>query len=346
MPERSSLDAYLWKVPLVAACLWVLYLSLNVVLLALVSIVLAAAILPLADALQKRRVPRAVTVLGIYALGLGILTILVILLVPVVVEQAQIFALKVPQFRQTVNQWIASGRAGLGRFTGGKPVELPTLGFEQLGPIAQGLIERSLLATRGLFSAMLGGILVLFVAGYIVVDRRRLGDGLLRFVPRPRREWVAEVSVDVLRRMGGYVRGQAIVSACAGVILTIGLSLVGFETALLIGVLAGALNFIPYLGSTVTFLLAVLLAINSSVFTIAGVVVVFVIEQMLEANILVPYFTGRQVELHPLAVLGALIVGANVAGILGALVAVPVTAGIDAILQDIYVRPGERRHSE
>jgi len=187
---------------------------------------------------------------------------------------------------------------------------------------------------------------VLFVAGYIVVDRRRLGDGLLRFVPGPRRECVAEVSVDVLRRMGGYVRGQAIVSACVGVILTIGLSLVGFETALLIGVLAGALNFIPYLGSTVTFLLAVLLAINSSVFTIAGVVVVFVIEQMLEANILVPYFTGRQVELHPLAVLGALIVGANVAGILGALVAVPVTAGIDAILQDIYVRPGERRHSE
>jgi predicted PurR-regulated permease PerM len=96
----------------------------------------------------------------------------------------------------------------------------------------------------------------------------------------------------------------------------------------------------------VTFLLALLLAINSSFFTIAGVVVVFVIEQMLEANLLVPYFTGRQVELHPLAVLGALIVGANVAGILGALVAVPVTAGIDAILQDIYVRPGERRHSE
>jgi predicted PurR-regulated permease PerM len=345
MPERSSLDAYLWKVPLVAGCLWILYLSLNVVLLALVSIILAAAILPLADSLQKRRVPRAVTVLGIYAIGLGILTILVILLVPVVSEQAHILAERLPQFRLTVNQWIASGRAGLGRFTGGRPIELPTLGFEQIGPLAQGLIERSLQATRGLFTATLAGLLVLFVAGYIVIDRRRLAKGLLDFVPRPRRERVADVATDVLRRMGGYIRGQVIVSACAGLILTIGLALVGFETPLLIGVVAGALNFVPYLGSTVTVILAVLLSLNSSVFTIAGVVVVFVIEQMLEANFLVPYFTGRQVELHPLAVLGALIVGANLAGVLGALVAVPLTAGIDSILQDIYVRPIERRQS-
>src|SRR5262249_13638008 len=101
---------------------------------------------------------------------------------------------------------------------------------------------------------------------------------------------------------------------------------------------AGALNFIPYLGSTVSFVVAVLLALNSPLFTLLGVPVVFGVEQFLEAQFLVPYFTGRQVELHPLAVLGALLVGANLAGVLGALVAVPVTAGVDAILQDVYVK--------
>jgi len=135
-----------------------------------------------------------------------------------------------------------------------------------------------------------------------------------------------------------------IVSACVAAILTIGLMLVGFEAPLLIGVLAGALNFVPYLGSTVSFILTILLALNSSVFTIVGVVAVFGIEQFLEGNFLVPYFTGRQVELHPLAVLAALIVGANLAGVLGALVAVPLTAGIDAVLQDVYLKAIEQKN--
>src|SRR3989442_20938 len=74
MPERGSLDALLWKVPFVAGCLWLLYLSLDIVLLTLISIVLAAAILPLADSLQRRRVPRAVTVLGAYAIGIDVFT--------------------------------------------------------------------------------------------------------------------------------------------------------------------------------------------------------------------------------------------------------------------------------
>ena len=346
MAERGSLDALLWKVPLVAGLLWLLYLSLNIVLLALISIVLAAALLPLADALQRHRVPRAVTVLGVYAIGLGVLTLLVVLLVPVVSEQAQILAQRLPQFGQTLNRWIASGRAGLGRFTGGRSLELPALGIDQIRPLLQGLIERSLQATRGLFTGALAGLLVLFVAGYIVIDRRRLGDGLLRFVPRRHRDRTADVAADVLRRMGGYIRGQVIVSVCIALILTVGLALVGFEAPLLIGVVAGALNFVPYLGSTVTFLLAVLLALNSSVFTIVGVLIVFGVEQLLEGNVLVPYFTGRQVELHPLAVVAALIIGANLAGILGALVAVPLAAGIDAVLQDTYVRNLERKHAD
>src|SRR5881628_3883793 len=105
MPDRGSLDALLWKTLLVAGLLWLLYLSLNIVLLALISIVVAAAILPLADALQRRRVPRAVTVLGVYAIGLGVLTLLVALLVPRIVEQAHVLAQRLPQFRETVNTW-------------------------------------------------------------------------------------------------------------------------------------------------------------------------------------------------------------------------------------------------
>jgi predicted PurR-regulated permease PerM len=346
MTERGSLDALFWKALLVAGGLWLLYLCLDIVLLTLLAIVIAAALLPLADAMQKRRIPRAVTVLGVYGIGLGILTILVLLLVPVVSDQAQVLSHQIPAFRDRMNGLIATIRATLGRFTGGRgQLELPSIGPEQIAPIVQDILERSLLATRRLFTGFGASLIVLFVSGYVVIDWRRMTGGLLRFVPKPHRERTSQVAAVVLRRMGGYIRGQIIVSACVATIISIGLALVGFQAPLLVGVLAGALNFVPYLGSTVSFLIAVLLALNETPFTLVGVVVVFAVEQFLEGNLLVPYFTGRQVELHPLAVLAALIVGANLAGFLGAIVAVPLAAGIDAIVQETYIKPLERRHA-
>lgn len=338
MPERGTAEALFWKALLVAGALWLIYLSLDLVLLALVALMIAAAILPLADAAQKRRIPRVATVLGLYLVGIGVLSLLVTMLVPVVIEQGNLLAGRLPQFRQTLNGFIAATQTFLGRFGSGRSFELPDLGAEQIAPVLQALVERSFRATRGLFTGLFAALLVLFLAAYIVIDRRRLAEGLIRFVPRARRERAARIGSEVLRRMGGYIRGQIIVSACGAVILWLGLALVGFEAPLLIGVLAGALNFVPYLGSTVALVLALLLALNGSLYTIAGVAAVFGIEQFLEGHFLVPYFTGRQVELHPLAVLAALIVGANLAGILGALVAVPIAAGIDAVLQETYVR--------
>src|SRR5207247_4263810 len=112
MPERGSLDALFWKALFVAGALWLLYLCLDIVLLTLSAIVLAAAILPLADSLQKRRVPRAVTVCGLYAIGLGGLTLLGALLVPVVSEQAQVRSQRLPRFDQPLNDWLAAARTG------------------------------------------------------------------------------------------------------------------------------------------------------------------------------------------------------------------------------------------
>jgi len=344
IPERGSAEALFWKALLVGGGLWLIYLSLDVILLALCALIIAAAILPLADAAEKRRIPRSVTVLGLYLIGTGVLTFLVTLLVPVVIEQAHILAERLPRYRQTLNDWIVSGRGLLGRWGGGRAIQFPDIGVEQIRPVAQALIERSLQATRGLFAGTFAVLLVLFVAAYIVVDRHQIVEGLILFLPRARRERTAQVTAVVMRRMGGYIRGQLIVSVCAALFLWLGLALVGFEAPLLIGVLAGALNFVPYLGSTVSLILALLLALNSPVFTLVGVLLVFGIEQFLEGHFLVPYFTGRQVELHPLVVLAALIVGANLAGIVGAIVAIPLAAGINAVLQETYVKAMERRH--
>jgi predicted PurR-regulated permease PerM len=341
MPERGSLDALFWKAILLAAVLWVLYRSPYFVVIALLSLILAAAMMPIADAMERRRVPRAVTVGAIYLLGIGTLVLCVALLVPVVVEQMHLIAAQAPAYRLKIAGWIESVRALLGGWSGAGRIAAPEIGLQDIGPVAQNLLTRSLAATRGIFTGMVGAIFSLFVAGYVVLDRPRISRGLLAFVPPARRREAARVGEVVLDRMGGYVRGQMAVSACVALVLTIGLAILRIDAPLLIGLTAGILNLVPFLGSAVALTLALLIAVNMSTFAVLGVLVVFAGAQILEGYVFSPYFLGRNVDLHPLAVLAALIVGGSVAGVVGALLAVPAAAGINALVQQIYIRPME-----
>ena len=338
MTERTSPEALLLKALLLGLGLWLLYLNLSFALDALIALTIAAAILPLAEAGEKRRVPRIVTVLGLYAMGLGGLILLVTLLVPVVGEQGRHLVENLPAYRERATDladqiWRSAARHG-----GPKRIELPELGLQDAGSVVRQLATRSLDATRGIFSVAFSVLLILFVAAYIVVDGRNLARGLLAFVPPARRREATRVGVIVLERMGGYVLGQVAVSICIAIILSIGLALIGIDTPILIGVTAGALNFVPFLGSAIALLLAVLVALNTSALSVAGVLILFGAESTFEGKVLVPYLLGRRVGLHPLAVLLALLAGAHLAGLIGAVVAVPIAAGLNAVLQETYVR--------
>ncbi len=342
MPDRGSLDALLLKALALGGALWLLYSSLSIVVDALIALMIAAAILPLAEAARARRIPRTVTVGVVYAVGIGGLVLLAALIVPVVAEQGQQLVQKAPAYRERALSLVESARRVTGRWGGPERIELPAIGLKEVGPVLQQLAQRSFAATRGIFTGTIAAVLVLFVAGYIVVDHRRLAEGLLAFVPPARRGETARVSAIVFERMGGYVRGQVAVSVCLALLLSIGLLVLGVETPILIGVTAGALNFVPFLGSTIALLLALLVALNQSLFAVVGVLALFGGVQLLEGKVLVPYLLGRKVALHPLAVLLALVIGAQIAGLIGAVVAVPILAGLNAIVQETYVKPMKR----
>src|SRR5881628_406778 len=274
MPERGSLDTLLWKTLLIVGALWLLYHSMSFVVITLIALIIAAALLPVADAAQKYRIPRSVTVIGIYLVGIGVLILLVALLIPAVTLQAQNLAARLPAYRQTASQWVESARNFTGRW-GPEKIELPDIGLEQVGPVVQQLAQRSLAATRGIFSGAIAAFLVLFVAGYFVVDGHRIASGLLSLVPPGRRKETARIGAIVLRRMGGYLRAQVAVSVCVTVVLSIGLAILRIDTPVLIGVIAGVLNSVPYLGSTVALLLAILVALTHSTFAVVGVLVLF-----------------------------------------------------------------------
>ena len=303
-------------------------------LLTFTGLILAAAMLPAARVGARYRVPRGVTVLVVYVAVVGVLTLMGRLLWPALTEQWFQFTEQLPRMIDNLRDWIGSvqgwfGQWGLERF--GAPMQAPKA--ENVQGLVGTLVANTLRVTAGAVGAVLGLLVVLVIAAYIVIDAEHIGGGLLSLVPPTSRRMTADLAGPVMERIGGYVRGQILVSLCVGVVLAIGLTLLGVRYALLIGALAAVLNVVPFVGSIVAAVLGILSALNESLTLAIATTLLFWGTNVLEGKLLVPQLVGRATGLHPLAVMLALLAGAHLAGLIGALVAVPFLAAVWEIVR-------------
>lgn len=328
---RDTWRRLIWPLAGLLLLAWALVHLWKLAVVVVLAVTVAGAILPVAEWAEARRIPRVVSVLVLYAILVGVVVGLGFALAPVLQDQAKEFWTQLPRYMETLEGWVTRLREwGESRQFNPQP---PAPG--QLGTILQGLLRRTLETTAGILGAILGGFLVFFLAAYFVVDARRIGEGLLVLVPRERRYRVAAMARPVLDRMGGYVRGQVAVAAGVSLFLSVGLALLGVRFGLLIGITAGALNLVPFIGSWIAAGLALLVAANQSLSLALWTAVLFWIEQIVEGKVLIPFLLGRQVNLHPIAVLLALLAGAQIAGLVGALVAIPLVAGAAEALRQL-----------
>jgi predicted PurR-regulated permease PerM len=192
--------------------------------------------------------------------------------------------------------------------------------------------------TAGLLGLFLNGILILFLSGYFVVEAKTIWSRLLIWVPENNRQRVANLISPLEYRMGGYIRGQLLVAVAVGLFFTIGFSLLRLHYGLLMGVLAGLLNLVPYVGSMIATITATVVAFNQDPKLAIIVLALYAIEQWLESTFIVPLLLGRQVSLHPLVVLFAILSGASLMGIPGALISVPVVSAVLFLAEEFYLK--------
>lgn len=302
----------------------------------IIAFTLASALLPLALRLERHGVPRAWTVVGVFALLLAGVAALSILMAPAIGAQLERLATRAPEQVGRASDWLAGKLSGLA----GRPVRMP----EVSGQIAQGLsaaAARALQITARAAGAVASLILIVVLAGFMVIDHRRFRAGFLRFVPPGARDGAARQWDQVQERVGGYVAGMALIAAEKGVVLTAALWLMGVPSALLLGLLAAALNFIPYVGFWSVFLLAELLAFNADPMKAVWVLALFLGHEWFKSGFLGPYLVGRTMKLHPAVVLVAIAAGAKLFGVLGTLVALPLAAAVSVVVADLLPAPPE-----
>jgi len=304
-------------------------------LLIFAALIVAAAILPAARVGERYRVPRPVTVLAVYVAMAGLLALVGRLLWPALSEQSAQFMDHLPDLLARARDWFGNVDDFLARWG----AEVPTPKAEHVQGIVGVLVANSLKVTAGVVGAVVGVVAILVIGAYFVIDAEFLGRGLAALLPRAHRATALQLTEPVLERIGGYVRGQILVSICVGIILGVGLSLIGVRYAILIGVIALVLNFVPWIGSFVAFLFALAAALNESLTHAGATVGLFAVSNLIEGKVLVPYLVGRATGLHPVIVLVGLLMGAHLAGLIGALVAIPLLAATWEIIRTLYVDP-------
>ena len=200
--------------------------------------------------------------------------------------------------------------------------------------VTGGGLFRTVKTIVGDFVRMLG---LLALTAYLLADFQRVSRSLQLAAPEPYQPFIADLIGKFEHAVGGYFRGQLIVAAIVGAVTGVGLAILGVPLALSLGFLGGLFDLVPYLGPVIAVTPALLLAAPLGWWTLLGVLIVFTIANQLEGHVLEPLVLGRTVRLHPTTVVVALLLGLHFAGVLGALLAVPLM-GFAKLLFDEYYR--------
>uniref|UniRef100_A0A831UGQ8 AI-2E family transporter n=1 Tax=Thermus islandicus TaxID=540988 RepID=A0A831UGQ8_9DEIN len=305
---------------------------------------------PVVRFLEARRLPRVLGVVLVYG-GLGLFLGLASFLTAQTVLELSRLAQELPRLLDPFLAWLV----GLPDRIRAVPVPeslRPILGevSRNLQGLLQSFLETLVRLTQGLlsqggnllgfFASLVGGVFQLLTALtlsiYFLYDLPRLGRAALLAFPEPYQPLVGELAAKLDRSVGGYVRGQLLVALFVGAFVGVGLSLVGVPLAASLGFLAGAFNLIPFVGVIVSGVPALLLAATGGWLKVLLAFLVLWLANQLEGNLLGPLIVGRATRLHPVTAIAAILVGASLFGLWGALLGVPAAAFLKLLLEDYY----------
>jgi predicted PurR-regulated permease PerM len=315
-----------------AILLEVLWIARHVLSWIFIAIFLSLALNPAVDRLERRIKRRSIATGIVYITALGAVVGIALVFIPTLVNQVNDFAGKVPDYLNDVTK----GRGRLG-FLQEKYhlVDKARKALREGGASKLfGISGTALALAKGVVNAVLATVTIAFMTLFMLLEGPRWVESFFALLrPESRRRWRA-VGRDIYRTVGGYVTGNLLISLIAGTLTTIVLLIMGVPYALALGLIVAILDLIPLAGATLAAIIVGAVAFIHSVPAGIVMVVFFVLYQQLENHVIQPVVYGRTVQLSPLAVLISVLIGAQLAGVLGALAAIPVAGSLQVVFVD------------
>ena len=315
--------------------LWVLYLIRGPLLLIYVCVLFATGLSPLVRWIERRRpagrrrLPRPVAILLIYGTVIGAIVGIGMAVVPPLAQQSQQIVKDLPDRLEQLQRRLV-----------GWGVMSPAASFNDLlkqapgGSDAVGVVMSTL---WGFVGGMLGLVTILLLTFYLLVESQSIFNFFVRLFPRERRAKVSELSVLVTNKVSAWLGGQLLLGFIIGVTTAIGLAMMGVPYFFVLALISGVGEMIPIIGPLISAIPAIAVAFTVSPGLALGVAVFFLVQQQLENAVLVPKLMGQTVGLSAVTVILSLVIGGELLGFVGALLAVPTAAIVQELFEELYL---------
>lgn len=312
------------QVAFVFLVLWFLWLIRDIILLLLISLILASAMEPLVDYLHAKKVPRALSLIMVYLIFLGAAGLVVYLVIPPVLDQAKILQANLPQYSQALQTQF-----------GGLDVK----GF--LENLMSGFSGNSVVQnTFGVFNGALNAIAVIVISFYLVAEEKGMKTFVSLIIPRQHHEFTLNLIMKIQRKMGGWVLGQVIISFGIFLFTYVGLLLLHVQYALILALVSGLFEIVPYIGPFISAVPAMFIGFIQHPSLAIWVAVLYLLVHEIEGYVLVPKIMEKTTDTSPLLTLVALMIGYQLAGILGLVISVPIATALTVTVKELW--PAEK----
>jgi predicted PurR-regulated permease PerM len=332
---------------LVAVGFLLLYRFRAMILIVFAGIVVSMAMAPAVDWLQRHRLSRSVSVILIYLILLVLLIGFVVLLVPPIVEQLSATVPKIESYYRDLKAALVSSPLLIIRQIAAQmPAQInltPTLGAPAAGAPTTGsaldAVGQVLTATGTILSGLFTLTALLLIGFYWTLEGERAVRALLQPLPGDQRESARDILTEIETRVGGYVRGQGFLALVLGAAALVVYLAIGLPAALAVALLAALFELIPVLGPTLGAIPAVLVAFAYDPSKVIWVIIATALIQLLENNVLAPRVMHKTVGVNPVVTLLAIVAFGALFGFAGLLLAIPMAAVIQVILDRSLLRP-------
>ena len=350
----SAIWGAAWRTVVLIAAIgaagWLAFALQALVVQGLLATIVAAGMTPLVDRLASSeagsgrrgwRPPRAIAVLAIYAAMIGVLSLVIAIVVPPAARDVRDLVPRLPAIGQ---RWVTTTITvleGVPLLAGIDIANGLGQGIDQLLQHVVNLVGQALKVVQfavSFLTTALDGVFVLILALYLTADAEQIRTWLIGLLPPAQRPRASRMAGHVGTRLGGWLRGQLLLSAIIGLVVLVGLLALGVPYAVLLALVAAIGEAIPMVGPIMSAIPAVLVGLTQSPTTGLLVLALYVVVQQLENHLIVPKVMGRAVAIHPLAIMLALLAGSQLMGITGAILSVPVAAAVSVILDEFRHR--------
>ncbi|MCX6796450.1 MAG: AI-2E family transporter [Candidatus Falkowbacteria bacterium] len=321
------------KIILICVLFYLLYLVKDILAILFIALVLSSAFDPWVDWMQRKKIPRPAGILLIYLAIIIIMGTAITLVIPPIIEQVTDLSSRFPQVSQKLNAVIEVAKQYSQQEGFLQKLIQANKSYPEFMITIEGLFSK----ISGLFGGIITFVLVLVLTFYMTVEENAMKKIIWSIAPEKHQVYAMDLINRMQIKIGLWLRGQLILSFIIFTMIYIALSILGVKYALILALLSGVTEFVPYLGPIFAAIPAIIITFAQSGFALAiFTALIYYLVHLTESNIIVPKVMQKVVGLNPIISIAVLMIGFKLAGIVGAILSIPVATAASLFIKDVF----------